>query len=135
MRLKKPYILMLEDDPDDRMITDSIASQLDVDIQFLYLTYSNELFSALESGEQPALIMLDYNSKPQNGLEILKKLKSNPAYRSIPVIVLGESASDPHIDECYQLGANSFILKPGTYDLTVHKIRTFLEYWFQVAEL
>ncbi len=126
---------MLEEDPDDRSLTEGIAGELGYESLFRYLTYSQELFTQLDSGERPLLILLDYNSKPQSAVQVLGRLKAHPEHGAIPVVVLGESCSVPHVQECYRLGANSFIVKPDSVERTRQKIRTFLEYWLQVVEL
>jgi hypothetical protein len=53
----------------------------------------------------------------------------------VPVVVLGEVSGDDHIKEWYRAGANTFIVKPSTVAATQKKIKTFFEYWFEVAEV
>jgi CheY-like chemotaxis protein len=127
------YVLMLEDDADDRYITESTIKELGYNIPVRFLSYDRELITYLSQSEQPSLILLDYN--PVTGSDTLKQLKAHPDFNHIPVIVLSEVASNHHVRQCYQLGANSFIKKPDTADLTRNKIETFFRYWFEVAEI
>ena len=131
--MEEPYILMLEDDADDRYITESTIQELGYDIPIKFLSYGHELFTYLNQSDQPALILLDYN--PVTGADMLRQLKTHPDFSHIPVVVLSEVALQNHVRQCYQLGANSFIKKPQTAEKTKQKIETFFKYWFEVTEL
>ncbi|GAB3902235.1 hypothetical protein GCM10028803_28440 [Larkinella knui] len=95
-----------------------------------------ELLDFLENARHlPALIFLDLNMPRMDGFATLDELRSNPAFRSIPVIIFTTSSLPEHITRCYQLGANSYLIKPSGYQqLTtlIHQIRTF---WFDTARL
>ena len=127
------YVLMLEDDADDRYITETTIKELGYDIHVSFLSHGRELINYLASSDQPALILVDYN--PVTGSDILRQLKTHPDFNHIPVVVLSEVDSPNHVRQCYQLGANSFIKKPDTADMTRKKIETFFKYWFEVAEI
>ena len=131
--MEEPYILMLEDDADDRYITESTIQELGYDIPIKFLSYGRELLAHLNQSDKPALILLDYN--PVTGADMLRQLKTHPDFNHIPVVILSEVASQNHVRQCYQLGANSFIKKPQTAELTKQKIETFFKYWFEVTEL
>lgn len=132
--LKQPFVLMLEEDPDDRQLTESVLFELGFDVPVHYVSYSNELFDQLQSEEKPSLILLDYNATPSTAIEILKELKTNHQYKHIPTVVLGEGLPEHYIRECYQLGANSYITKPASNQKTREKIETFFRYWLNVVE-
>lgn len=132
MPFHEPYVLMLEDDTDDRYITETTLRELGFNVPVKFLTYDRELINYLTHSDEPALILLDYN--PVSGAETLKQLKSHPDFNHIPVVVLSEVSSPNHVRQCYQLGANSFIQKPRTEEMTRKKIETFFRYWFEVAE-
>ena len=131
---KQPYVLMLEEDHDDRQITESVLLELGFDIPVKYVSYSNELFEHLAEGKNPSLILMDYNSTPAPALEILKALKGNEDYKHIPTVILGEGLPEHFIRECYQLGASSYITKPASTKRTKEKIETFFKYWLNVVE-
>ncbi|MBC7826770.1 MAG: response regulator [Chitinophagaceae bacterium] len=133
MLSKEQYVLMLEDDADDRYITETTIKELGYDFSIRFLTYGRELMSYLTQAEEPSLILLDYN--PVTGADTLRQLKTHPDFNHIPVVVLSELVSPNHVRQCYQLGANSFIMKPHSADLTRNKIETFFKYWFEVAEI
>jgi CheY-like chemotaxis protein len=129
------FVLMLEGDGDDRYITQQTLSELRVDIPIKFSSNSNEFFNVLSEREKPSLILIDYNSVPQNGIEVLKKLKSSTNYNDIPVVILSDSNLPKYKSECYQHGASSFIKKPDTSEGTNKKIASFFNYWFQVVEV
>jgi CheY-like chemotaxis protein len=61
-------------------------------------------------------ILLDLKLPRVSGLEVLKTLKTHPSYRSIPVVVLTSSAASRDVETAYELGANSYIVKPVDFD-------------------
>lgn len=124
---------MLEDDADDRHITETTISELGYSIPIKFLSYGRELITYLTQAEEPCLILVDYN--PVTGVDTIRQLKTHPDFNHIPLIVLSEVASPNHIRQCYQLGASSVIKKPGTAEMTKHKIELFFKYWFEAAEV
>lgn len=135
MDTQNRYILMVEDDPDDRHLTQQTLQDIGITVPIHFLSESTEVFSFLESHALPAIILIDYNISPDNGVEVLKSLKSHPAYRHIPVIILSESAAPAYVTECYRHGANTFVAKPFTSSGTRKKIESFFTYWLEVAEV
>jgi len=131
----KRFVLMLEGDGDDRYITEQTLSELDINIPVKFLSNSTEFFSFLSASNKPVLILIDYNSTPDNGIVVLKKLKSDTVYNDIPVVILSDSDHPRYKNECYQNGASSFIKKPDTADATNKKIASFFHYWFNVVEV
>jgi hypothetical protein len=83
-----------------------------------------------EAGEPlPALILLDLKLPKADGLEVLRRIKEHPAFRAIPVIVLTSSAGDADIKEAYNLGANSYIVKPVDFEKFVEVAAQIEVYW------
>ena len=129
------FVLMLEGDGDDRYITEETLKELGIDISIKFLSNSSDFFSFLSTSIKPALILVNYNSNPDNGLEVLKQLKSNASYSNIPVVILSDSDHSKYKNECYKHGASSFIKKPDTAETTNKKIASFFNYWFNVVEV
>lgn len=77
----------------------------------------------------PKLMLLDLKMPRVNGLEVLKKVKEDPKTKSIPVVVLTSSAEDPDIKKCYELGANSYIVKPVEFDSFIKAVSELGLYW------
>lgn len=134
----KGYILMLEKDEHDRELSNNYFEAMHIPAHFLrqsnqMLPFLNRLL--MERAELPALILLSMNSVPDTGLEVLQQIKKERQFRHIPVIILGESTKPELIHRCYAEGVNTFINKPLSNALTDVTIKTFLLYWFEVAEL
>jgi CheY-like chemotaxis protein len=129
------FVLMLEGDGDDRYITEQTLSELHIKVSIQFASNSTEFFKLLSEQRRPALILIDYNSVPDDGLEVLKKLKGSSNYNDIPVVILSDSNLGKYRNECYRHGASSFIKKPETVDATNRKIASFFNYWFNVVEM
>ena len=81
------YVLMLEEDSDDRYLTSETLKELGIEIPVQYLSESRDLFDFLFRADKPSVILIDFNTVPEDGLSILKKIKSDPAYNDIPVVI------------------------------------------------
>jgi CheY-like chemotaxis protein len=81
------------------------------------------------------LIILDLNLPKVHGMDILKFLKQNSMYRSIPVVVLSTSSDEKTIKEAYENGANGYITKPVSYDCFVEKIKALNNYFGEYDKL
>jgi CheY-like chemotaxis protein len=131
----RKLILMLEDDSDDRYITESAIADLGLDIEIDFFSDSNQFLKSVSTTDKPSLLLIDYNSVPENGLEVLKKIKSLQQINSVPIVILSDSVTGKYRNECYAYGASSFIRKPQTVEDTAKKIETFFKYWLNVAEV
>lgn len=80
----------------------------------------------------PKLILLDLKMPKVNGLEVLEKLKTSELTKSIPVVILTSSVEDPDLKRCYQLGANSYVVKPVAFDDFIKAISQVGLYWMLV---
>ena len=82
----------------------------------------------------PKVIFLDLKLPKVNGLEILKQIKSNKLTRKIPVIIVTSSKEDPDIVAAYDLGANSYVVKPVDFDNFMKMVNQLGLYWLVVNE-
>lgn len=83
-----------------------------------------------EAGEPlPVAILLDLKMPKVDGLEVLRALKTHPAFRTIPVVVLTTSAEDSDVRAAYQLGANSYIVKPVDFEKFMEVAAQIDVYW------
>jgi CheY-like chemotaxis protein len=137
-------ILIADDDEDDSMlIREALAeSELPMDLYFVsngeelldYL-YNRGKFTNKNQAPRPGLILLDLNMPKKNGLEVLKDIKQDTSLRHIPVVVLTTSDSKEDIYHTYDLGANSFIVKPVTFASLVEVMKNIGKYWFEIVQL
>ena len=77
---------------------------------------------------RPSVILLDLNLPGTDGREVLKQIKNDPDLKSIPVVVLTTSDSDKDIKECYQYGANSYMIKPSNWGDFFKMMENFKNY-------
>jgi CheY-like chemotaxis protein len=137
-------ILMADDDPDDRLLTaDALKeARLINDIRFVengvelldYLRHTGK-FAAPADAPRPGLILLDLNMPKMDGRTVLKELKQDNDLRTIPVVVLTTSKDDEDVYKSYDLGVNSYIVKPVTFEALVDILQTLEKYWFEIVEL
>ena len=86
-----------------------------------------------EAGEPtPLVILLDLKLPKVDGLEVLRRLKSHQAYRTLPVVVLTSSQEDRDVETAYNLGANSYIVKPVDFDKFVEVAAKIEIYWLML---
>jgi len=83
----------------------------------------------------PGIILLDLNMPGTDGREVLEELKKDPALRLIPIIVLTTSADERDIQDCYSMGANSYIQKPLDFEGFMKAMSGLKDYWFEVVVL
>ncbi len=141
---QQTLILIAEDDPDDQLlVAEAItASKLRNPVHFVadgvelldYLHRRGQ-YATQEAHELPGIILLDLNMPRKNGLEALKEIKSDGEFRKIPVVVLSTTNAIEQVVTSYNLGANSFITKPATFDQLVVIMRVMGNYWFDVNTL
>jgi two-component system, response regulator len=84
---------------------------------------------------RPGLILLDLNMPGLDGRKTLQMIKQDSSLKDIPVIILTTSADQRDINHCYQIGANTYIQKPVSFDGLIDAIKRLKEYWFEVAIL
>jgi CheY-like chemotaxis protein len=83
----------------------------------------------------PGLILLDIKLSKVDGLEVLRRIKANPKLKSIPVVMLTTSSGDEEMVESYRYGANSYIVKPVTFERFATAIKDLKAYWLSVSSL
>jgi len=101
-------------------------------LDFIFATGKYESIRSI--GAPPRLILLDIKMPKINGLEVLKKIKSDERTKSIPVVMLTSSKEDPDIKYSYQLGANSYIVKPVNFEGFAESIKNLGFYWLLLNE-
>jgi len=82
----------------------------------------------------PKLVLLDLRLPRVDGIEVLRQVKADERTRKIPVVVLTSSRQDPDIQQCYELGANSYIVKPVDFDKFAEAVAEVGFYWLLLNE-
>ena len=137
-------ILLADDDEEDRDMTEEALkeSRLANDVRFVadgeeltdYL-FRRGQYQDPQLSPAPGLILLDLNMPKKDGREVLAELKSDARLRQIPVVVLTTSKAEEDIVRSYDLGVNSFITKPVTFEGLVEAMTVFTQYWFEIVAL
>ncbi len=145
MEQRKPVtILMADDDADDRELTRSAMQESRLANDLRCVEDGEELLDYLhrrgryadpKDSPRPGLILLDLNMPRKDGREALQEIKSDPALRHIPVVILTTSKTEEDILRTYNLGANCFITKPVTFDGLTDVVKVLDKHWFQLVEL
>ena len=131
--MKEKKVLLIEDDPDHAsLITDVLKEDniKDIKVEIILKKDGQEAMDYFQYEMQPqvSLIILDLNLPKIHGMDVLKFIKKNPKYHSIPVIVLSIRCEQKTIDEAYKNGANGFIIKPASCKDFVEKIKILKQY-------
>lgn len=136
-------IVIVEDNPNDAelMLRSLKKNRLANNIviledgeQALDFIFCRGKYTDRDLSESPKVMFLDLKLPKVGGLEVLKQMKSNEHTRKIPVIVVTSSKEDPDITAAYNLGANSYVVKPIDFDSFVEKINQIGVYWLAVNE-
>lgn len=137
-------ILIVEDSDDDYFATSRAFQRAGLknplrrcsngDQAVDYLFRQGE-FSDPAAAPRPGVILLDLNLPGLDGRDVLRRVKSEPSLRKIPVIVLTTSAAEQDIERCYADGANSYVQKPVDLQGFFQAISRLKDYWFEVAIL
>ncbi len=137
-------ILMADDDDEDYMLTadalrearllNTLYRVKDGEELMEYLLLKGKYASRAEA-PLPSLILLDLNMPRKDGREALKEIEAHADLRKIPVVVLTTSEAKEDITQCYEIGANSYIKKPVTFDGLVKAIKALGLYWLEIVEL
>jgi CheY-like chemotaxis protein len=137
-------ILLADDDAEDCMLArDALAeSRLLNDLrvvsdgeELLDYLHRQGQYTEAESSPRPGMIILDLNMPRLDGREALGRIKSDAALRQIPVVVLTTSKAEEDVFRSYDLGANSYITKPVTFDGLVQVVKSMTQYWFGIVAL
>lgn len=140
-RVEAVDVLLVEDNPQDAELTvrafkkSNLANNIitiddgeeAVDFIFCRRKYANRDFI-----HNPKIILLDVKLPKINGLEILKKIKEDERTKSIPVVIVTSSMEDPDIKTAYELGANSYVVKPVDFESFAEAINKLGLYWLLI---
>jgi len=128
-------ILHVEDNPDDVMLMNLAFNRAGIAARLHVVNDGDEAIAALGSGSlnggPPVCVLLDVKLPRVSGLEVLAWIRNQPNLRRLPVILLTSSSQTSDINRAYDLGANSFLVKPPDLDSLTKLVKTVAHYWVQ----
>ena len=131
-------ILLVEDNPEDLELTERALRRANLTnsihivrdgAEALDFLFSEGEYAARKMGESPKIILLDLKLPKIDGLQVLKRIKTDPRTRSIPVVMLTSSKEQNDVVESYDLGVNSYIVKPVNFERFAAAVRDVGMYW------
>jgi CheY-like chemotaxis protein len=137
-------ILLVEDNPADVKITERALRESAVPVELFVVRDGQEAVDyLLRQGahandahwRSPDLILLDLNLPRLTGRQVLERIRSTPALRAVPVVVLTTSRRQEDVQEMYAAGANTYIEKPQDFARFVQVLQTIHRYWLDTALL
>ena len=136
-------ILFAEDSMEDAMLTVRALNKSGFTNKLLHVKdgaeapdflYCRGIYSKRNPKLHPKLLLLDLKMPKMSGMQVLEKVKSDDALKSIPIVILTSSQEDPDIAECYSLGANSYIVKPVDSNNFFNAIKELGMYWMILSQ-
>ena len=141
--IEKATILLAEDDPDDVLLTNialrkaRLANPLQVvrdgEEALMYLSGESR-FADRERYPLPILLLLDLNMPKLNGFQVLEWLRKQSELSRLPVAVMTSSDDDPYVKRAYELGADSYLIKPPDAEALLALVQRLHAYWLIIQE-
>jgi chemotaxis family two-component system response regulator Rcp1 len=134
-------ILLIEDNPGDIRLAEELFKECEVPTRLSIARDGEEAMACLRregrfaATPRPDLILLDLNLPRKDGHEVLAEVKSDPALRRIPVVVLTTSSADRDILKSYDLHANCYLTKPVPLDEFIAVVQSIKGFWLQIVKL
>ncbi len=139
--MSKYSILIAEDDEDDRFLLQTAFQENQFAERIDFVHNGVELLDFLDAIQVtqhvdqhfPAFVLLDLNMPKKDGREVLHFMKQHPVYKRIPVIIFTTTRNKNEVRYCYELGANTYIVKPTSFDGLLKVVDEIRTYWLNTA--
>ena len=134
-------VLLVDDNPGDAELTADLLRRNDRPLHIHSVSDGVEAMAFLRrkgtycDRPRPHLIMLDLNMPRKDGWAVLVEVKSDSVLKKIPVVVFSTSRARADVARCHELGANSYVSKPGDLEGFTSTVAAIGNYWFGVASL
>ena len=134
-------VLLIEDNPHDAELAIRALTELNLADHLIHLADGQEALDFLfgtgayegrDVNQLPKVILLDLKLPKVNGIEVLRELRANERMKCIPVVILTSSREERDINEAYNLGANSYVVKPMNFQSYLDVIGNMGSYWLKI---
>src|SRR5690606_37756358 len=136
------FILIAEDDADDRFLLQAAFEENGFNDKLHFvengvevLEYLGQLEKDGNSKKFPRFILLDLNMPKKDGREVLKEIKQHPELKKIPVVIFSTTNNEQEMRRCYELGANSYITKPNSFESLLKTVAALRSYWIHTTSV
>ncbi len=136
------FILIAEDDADDRFLLQAAFEENGFDDRLQFVENGVEMLEFLQARKQnglpatlPRFILMDLNMPKKDGREVLGELKQHPDLKNIPVVVFSTTNNEQEMRRCYELGANSYITKPNSFESLLKTVAALRSYWIHYTRI
>lgn len=137
------FILIAEDDADDRFLLKTAFEENGFADRLQFVENGVEVMEYLNALKKddnlpiqlPKFILLDLNMPKKDGREVLKELKQHPELKKIPVVIFSTTNNEQEMRRCYELGANSYITKPNSFEHLLKIVANLRIYWLQTSSM
>jgi CheY-like chemotaxis protein len=136
-------ILLVEDNPSDRQLTQRAFDRAQISCDLIALPdglaaldylFGQGRYADRDPRQLPALVLLDLKMPGLNGLEVLRRIRSDDRTRRVPVVMLTSSDEEHDIRASYDLGVNSYIRKPVDFHEFAGMVKELGRYWLDINE-
>jgi CheY-like chemotaxis protein len=132
---RRLQILLVEDDPGDALLAQEAVKAGQLRSEMTVVQDGVEALARLRSDAHLDLVLLDLNLPGMSGHEVLAEIKSDPALRATPVVVLSTSAAVEDVRRSYDLGANVYVNKPVDFDRSAEVVKQIEDFFLGIATL
>lgn len=140
--MEEIFILIAEDDADDRFLLQAAFEENGFKDKLHFvengvevLEYLNTHRNGSDGNGLPRFILLDLNMPKKDGREVLKELKQDAELKKIPVVIFSTTNNEQEMRRCYELGANSYITKPNSFESLLKTVAALRSYWTHTASI
>ncbi len=140
--MEDSFILIAEDDADDRFLLQAAFEENGFDDRLQFVENGVEMLEFLQTKKHnglpailPRFILMDLNMPKKDGREVLGELKQHPEFKNIPVVVFSTTNNEQEMRRCYELGANSYITKPNSFESLLKTVAALRSYWIHYMQI
>jgi len=143
VNVEQQPILLVEDDPNDVLLLQRAFQRSGIVNPLQVARHGDEAVDYLSGSASygdrqqypvPVFMLLDLKLPRRSGLEVLQWVKERPGLKRIPIVVLTSSKNDADINRAYELGANSYLVKPVSFEDLLNLVKSLQLYWLMLNE-